>query len=180
MLAGTFINYPLHYLLIVVFGRDRIYISLEILLCIDGRCRYDMEIHGSQSAQQVHCNACSIFQTDLDSEFLTSSHPLKTPGGDNYERYASWYATGYPNELEHYSVKAANWNETWKKQRRNEYVCAMATQLETGRFWGIEALPYPVLLTTISRVGLRMIQMPKKIRMLEEFVNCIANVGPHI
>lgn len=85
------------------------------------------------------CNRCiatlvQIFQTDLDSEFLTSSHLLKNPGGDNYERYASWYATGYPNELEHYSVKAANWNETWKKQRRNEYVCAMATQLETGRF----------------------------------------------
>lgn len=71
---------------------------------------------------------------DLDSEFLTSSsHPPFFPaGGDNYERYASWYATGYPNELEHYSVKAANWNETWKKQRRNEYVCAMATQLERG------------------------------------------------
>lgn len=93
--------------------------------------------HASQSVQQVHCNSCSIFQKDLNSEFLTSSHP-RSPGGDNYERYASWYATGYPNELEHYSVKAANWNETWKKQRRNEYVCAMATQLVISGAQGID------------------------------------------
>eukprot|EP00913_Durusdinium_trenchii_P032980 g30875.t1 len=46
-------------------------------------------------------------------------------GGESYERYASWYASGYPNELEHYSLKAANWNATWKWQRRRQYVCAL-------------------------------------------------------
>lgn len=48
------------------------------------------------------------------------------PGGENYRKYASWYATGYPNELEHYSLEGnTTWNSTWKQQRRREYVCAM-------------------------------------------------------
>ena len=75
-----------------------------------------------------HVNEYGFRLGGLDmAEMVNFTYSL-LEGGDNYERYASWYATGYPNELEHYSVKAANWNETWKKQRRNEYVCAMVIQ----------------------------------------------------
>ena len=130
--------------------------------------------------QQVHCNACSIFQTDLDSEFLTFFViPLKIQVETTM------------NAMHHgmLLVIPMSWNITVSKlpigMRPGKSNVAMNTfvpwqlSLKQGAFEA-EALPYPVLVTTISRGGLRMIQMPKKIRMLEEFVNCIANVGSHI
>ena len=60
-----------------------------------------------------HVSACPKWKTPI-------------PRRRKLSKYASWYATGYPNELEHYSLEGnTTWNSTWKQQRRREYVCAM-------------------------------------------------------
>lgn len=76
-------------------------------------------------------------------------------GGENYRKYASWYATGYPNELEHYSLEGnTTWNSTWKQQRRREYVCAMVIQTaaEFARCAGLSTWQLPSLMEDIDRL----------------------------
>ena len=47
-------------------------------------------------------------------------------GGETWKKYAKWYATNYPSDLQHYTSLTTDSvaNATWKLQRRKQYVCA--------------------------------------------------------